>query len=344
MASTQTIPDSRSADPVGTAPEAVHPRFRLGALRFIGLRLGRMLLVFVAATLLVFSLASLVPGDPALTLAGEDADPATVERIREELGLNDSWIEQYLRWLGGVFTGDLGTSFVHQAPVAELVAVRFPATLSLAAAAMSIAVIGGVLAGMLAAAFRGRFVDRVATVLSTLGIVTPNFWVGIVLILVFSFAIPQFPAVGYTNFADDPIGWLAHITLPAVALALSVGAEVQRQTRSAVSDVLTQDYIRTARSQGLSRRRVLWTRGLKNGSLPVVTIIGYQTAALLGGSVVVEKVFNFPGLGRLAIDSVVAKDLPVLQGIVLVTTLIVLAVNFVTDVLYTVLNPKVRVS
>lgn len=320
------------------------PIITLGALRFIGLKFGRMMLVFIATTLLVFSLTSLVPGDPALTLAGDDADPATVALIRAELGLDRPWILQYLTWFGGLFTGDLGTSFVHRAPVGEMIIDRFPATMSIAISAIAIAVVFGVLVGMLAAAYRGRPADRVTTVLSTLGIVTPNFWVGMILILVFSFAIPLFPAVGYTPFEDDPLDWLAHITLPAIALALSVGAELQRQTRSSVSDVLTQDYIRTARSQGLSRSRVLWTRALKNGSLPVVTVIGYQMAGLLGGSVVVEKVFNIPGLGTLAINSVVAKDIPVLQGIVLVSTVIVLVVNFLTDVLYTVLNPKVRVS
>lgn len=331
---------------VATITERPKPqkRISLGAVRFVGLRFGRMLLVFVATTLLVFSLAALVPGDPALTLAGDDADPARIAMIRAELGLDRPWLEQYLSWFLGLFSGDLGTSFIYNAPVTELIAARFPATLSLALSAISLAVIGGVLLGMLAAATRGRAADRVTTVLSTLGIVTPNFWVGILLILVFSFAIPIFPAVGFVDLAEDPYGWFMHIVLPAVALALSVGAELQRQTRSSVSDVLTQDYIRTARSQGLARNRVLWTRALKNGALPLITVIGYQMAGLLGGSVVVEKVFNIQGLGTLAINSVVAKDLPVLQGIVLVTTLIVLLVNFLTDVLYTVLNPKVRVS
>ncbi|MGL3150183.1 ABC transporter permease [Microbacterium sp. A196] len=315
-----------------------------GALRFLGTKFGRMLLVFIATTLLVFSLTSLVPGDPALALAGDDADPATVALIRAELGLDRPWIVQYLSWFGGLFVGDLGTSFTLRAPVGALILDRLPATMSIALTAIAIAVIAGVLVGMLAAAYRGRMADRVTTVLSTLGIVTPNFWVGMILILLFAFAIPIFPAVGYTAFEDDPVDWFAHIILPAIALAMAVGAELQRQTRSSISDTLTQDYIRTARSQGLSRSRVLWTRALKNGSLPVVTVIGYQMAGLLGGSVVVEKVFNIPGLGTLAINSVVAKDIPVLQGIVLVTTVIVIVVNFLTDVLYTVLNPKVRVS
>ena len=323
---------------------AKHPAFSLGALRFIALRFGRMILVFVATTLLVFSLSSLVPGDPALTLAGEDADPATVALIREELGLDRPWLVQYLSWFGGLFVGDLGQSFAFRAPVGDLILDRFPATASIALSAIAIAILMGGLVGMWAAATRGRLADRITTVLSTLGIVTPNFWVGMILILLFSFALPIFPAVGYTPLGDGFGEWLAHITLPAIALAMSVGAELQRQTRSSVSDVLTQDYIRTARAQGLSRGRVLWTRALKNGSLPVVTVIGYQMAGLLGGSVVVEKVFNIPGLGTLAINSVVAKDLPVLQGIVLVSTVIVLFVNFLTDVLYTVLNPKVRVS
>ena len=319
-------------------------RFTFGAVRFVALRFGRMLLVFIATTFIVFSLASLVPGDAALTLAGDDADPARIAMIRAELGLDRPWLEQYFTWFIGLFTGNLGTSFMYDAPVAGLIIERFPATLSLALTAISIAVIGGVLLGMLAAATRGRATDRVTTVLSTLGIVTPNFWVGIMLILLFCFTIPIFPAIGFVSLTEDPYEWLMHIVLPATALALSVGAELQRQTRSSVSDVLTQDYIRTARSQGIARSKVLWTRALKNGSLPVVTVIGYQMAGLLGGSVVVEKVFNIQGLGTLAINSVVVKDLPVLQGIVLVTTVIVILINFLTDVIYTVLNPKVRVS
>ncbi|WP_439280724.1 ABC transporter permease [Microbacterium sp. A93] len=316
----------------------------MSAVRFIGLRFARMVLVFVATTMLVFSLSLLIPGDIAVTLAGDNADPATVALIRAELGLDRPWLVQYLSWFGQLLTGDLGTSFVYRTPVAELIATRFPATFSIAMFAVLIAVLSGVLLGMVAAAHRGGPLDRVTTVLSTLGIVAPSFWIGMILILLLAFAIPIFPAVGYTSFADDPVDWLGHITLPAVTLSLAVGAELQRYTRSSVSEVLSQDYIRTARSQGLSRRRVLWTRALKNAAQPIVTIIGLNIAGMLGGSVVVEKVFNIPGLGSLAINSIFSKDLPVLQGIVLVTTVIVIVVNFLTDILYTVLNPKVRVS
>lgn len=314
-----------------------------GLLRNVALRLLRALGLFVVVTITVFGLSALIPGDPAVTLAGEGATPELIASIREELGLSKPWLEQYLSWMAGVLQGDLGTSFFYNTPVSGLVMSRLPVTLSLALFAIVAAIVFGILAGMLAAARRGRVIDKITTVLSTVGIATPNFWVGMILLILFSLNWRVFPAVGYTPITTDPAAWFMHLVLPGIALAAAAGAELQRQTRSSVSEILSQDYIRTARAQGLSRRKVLWQRALKNGAPPLATVVGLQTAVLLGGSVVVEKVFSIPGLGTLAIESVTLKDLPILQGVVLLNACFVIIINFATDIIYTVLNPKVRV-
>lgn len=330
-------------EPARRRSPAVRGMHVAGLLRNLGYRLMRSLGLFLVVTITVFGLSALIPGDPAVTLAGEGATPESIAAIRDKLGLSKPWLEQYLSWMNGVLHGDLGTSFFYNTPVSGLVANRLPVTLSLALFAIVIAIVFGILAGMLAAARRGRLTDKLTTVLSTIGIATPNFWVGMILLILFSLNWRVFPAVGYTPITTNAVSWFMHLLLPGVALAAAAGAELQRQTRSSVSEILSQDYIRTARSQGLTRRKVLWQRALKNGAPPLATVIGLQTAVLLGGSVVVEKVFGIPGLGTLAIDSVTLKDLPVLQGVVLLNACFVIIINFATDILYTVLNPKVRV-
>jgi peptide/nickel transport system permease protein len=290
----------------------------------------------------VYALSNLLPGDPAVDLAGEHATPEVIAAIRQQLGYDKPWIVQYTTWLGKVFHWDFGASLFLNVPVTELVVDRIPPTLSLTFFAISVAIVFGLLAGLLAATHRGQMTDKVITALSTIGIATPNFWVGLILIIVLSFGLGLFPSTGYTAFTEDPMDWLKHIVLPGTALGLALGAELQRQTRSSISDVLSQDYIRTARAQGLSRREVLWKRALKNGSGPLLTVIGSQIAILIGGSIVVEKVFGIPGLGSLMIDAVFTKDLPVIQGVVLLNATFVIIINLLTDLAYKLLNPKVR--
>ncbi|MBT8159573.1 MULTISPECIES: ABC transporter permease [Arthrobacter] len=314
-----------------------------GLLRSVGTRILRSLLLFVAVTITVFGLSALIPGDPAVSLAGEGATPEAIAAIRTQLGLGKPWYEQYFSWTNGVLHGDLGTSFFYHTPVSDLVMSRLPVTLSLALFAIIAAVVFGILAGLLSATRRGRLADKITTVISTVGIATPNFWVGMILLILFSLNWHIFPAVGYTPITKNAGSWFMHLVLPAIALAAAAGAELQRQTRSSVSEILSQDYIRTARAQGLTRRKVLWQRALKNGAPPLATVVGFQTAVLLGGSVVVEKVFSLPGVGTLAIDSVTLKDLPILQAVVLLNACFVIIINFATDLIYTVLNPKVRI-
>ena len=328
--------------PPGKA-KAFKPSLALGGrTRFFTTSLLRAVLLFLAVSLSVFGLSKLLPGDPAVALAGESATPEVIEAIRKDLGYDQALVTQYLSWFTDVLRGDFGNSLYYNAPVTELVAGRLPVTISLTLVSILVAVIFGLLAGMLAAVRRGTVLDKATTVFSTAGIATPNFWVGLLLIIVFSFGLGWFPSTGYKPITEGFGEWLMHMILPALALGMALGAELQRQTRSSISDVLSADYIRTARAQGLTRREVLWGRALKNGSGPLVTVVGFQIAILLGGSVVVEKVFSLPGLGSLMIDAVLTKDLPVIQGVVLINAAFVICINLLTDVVYTLLNPKVR--
>jgi peptide/nickel transport system permease protein len=292
----------------------------------------------------VFALSNLLPGDPAVALAGENATDDVINAIRRQLGYDRPWIVQYLVWFGNVIKWDFGQSLFMGASVTSLIVDRVPPTLSLTIFAISVAIVIGILTGLLAATHRGRPTDKLITLLSTLGIATPNFWMGMLLIIVLSFQFNLLPATGYTAFFDSPREWLMHIILPGAALGMPLAAELQRQTRSSISDVLSQDYIRTARAQGLSRAEVLWKRALKNGSGPLLTVIGFQIAILMGGSVVVEKVFSIPGLGTLMIEAVMSKDLPVIQGVVLINATFVIVINLFTDLSYKLLNPKVRIQ
>lgn len=338
---TAAIPVSRPADERASASRR---RRAWSTTQVIALRVARTLGILLVVSMAVFALSLLLPGDPAVTLAGEGATPEEIERIRETLGLNRPWFEQYGTWLLNAVQGDLGQSLYLNTPVNELIAARLPVTLSLALVAIVIATVFGVLAGMLAAAKRGRWADKIITIFSTVGIAAPNFWIGMILLILFAFTWRIFPAIGYTPLSQDPGEWIRHLILPGIALAFAIGAELQRQTRSSMSEVLSQDFVRTARAQGMSRPAVLWQRVLKNGAPPVVTTIGFQIAVLLGGSVVIEKVFTLPGLGTLAIEAVLTKDLPALQGVVLINAIFVVLINLLTDLAYVALNPKVRAS
>lgn len=307
-------------------------------------RIARTVPVFFLVTVCVFGLTSLLPGDPAAALAGDNPTPQQIEEVRALLGLDRPLWEQYFVWLGNLFQGDLGVSLYNRQPVAEAILGRLPVTLSLALVAMIFTVVFGLLGGILAAARRGGPADKITTILSTIGIATPNFWIGLLLIILFSFTLGWLPAVGYVPLAQGFWPWLSHILLPGIALGAAGAAELLRQTRSSMIDTLGQDYIRTARAQGLGAPAVFWRRALRNASLPLVTVVAFQLAILLGGVVIIEKIFSLPGLGSLVIDSVFQKDLPVIQGVVLVNALIVLVLNLVTDFVYTLLNPKVRTA
>ncbi|MCE3550210.1 ABC transporter permease [Pseudonocardia sp. RS11V-5] len=311
-------------------------------LRYTVRRVLMMVPLLVLVSLGVFALVLMIPGDPAITIAGENATEAQIDATRERLGLNDPVLVQYAAWAGHALTGDLGSSLFSNESVTGAIAGRFPVTLALTLAAMLIALLIAVPAGVVAALRRGRWQDRGATLFASVGISLPNFWVGILLIMAFALAFPIFPAVGYTPISEGVGAWARGLVLPGITLGTAVAAEITRQLRGSLTDTLQQDFIRTARANGLSARAVVLRHGLKNAAVPVVTVIGFQVGFLLGGSVIVERVFGLPGLGDLAIRAVLQRDIPMIQGIVVVAALIVMLVNLAVDLSYGWLNPKVR--
>lgn len=311
-------------------------------LRLIVRRLVALVPLMFVVTLIVWALLLLIPGDPARSLVGDTATPEQVEAVREELGLNDPAYVRYGRWLGGVVQGDLGTSLFTSYEVRDAISDRLPVTISLVGTSFVLSAAIGIPAGVLAAVKRGRFLDRFLTIGTSVGVAVPNFWLGLVLITFFSLKLGWFPAGGYVPFTDDPLGWAHRIALPAITLALAAAAEIGRQTRAGMVDVLERDFIRTHRAKGIPQRTIVLKYGLRSALMPVVTVAGLQVARLFGLSTIVEQIFNMPGVGQLAIDAVFKRDVPVIQGVVLMVTLVVVLANLVVDISYGYLNPKVR--
>ncbi len=311
-------------------------------LRFILQRLLALIPLLLVVSLVVFSLVLLIPGDPAYMLAGEDASPETVARIREELGLNQPVLVRYGHWLWGLLQGDLGTSLFSEQPVADVILQRLPVTLSLALTAILIALAVSIPAGIIAGIKPGKLADRVVTVGSSIGLAIPNFWFGLMLALVLAIRNPWFPATGYVPLSESLFGWWSHIALPAFTLGLAAAAILTRQLRGAMVDVMQQDFIRTARAKGLLGWKVVVKHGFKNAAIPLVTILGVQANALLGGTIIVEQVFGMTGIGQLAVASVFTRDLPMIQGVVIVSVFVAVLVNLLVDISYGYFNPKVR--
>lgn len=312
--------------------------------RMVIRRVGGGLLVLWLVSLLTFLMVRLIPGDPAEVAAGENATVEDVNRIREQLGLNRPVVEQYLSWVGGVLRGDLGSSLFTARPVTTTIIDAAPPTLALAVAAVILAVLIGVGAGVIAGLRQGSWVDRVVSTLATLGIAMPSFWVAMLLVSVFSLTLKWLPATTYVPMSSGFGPWLSHILIPAIALGLATAAELARHTRGCVADVLTRPYIRTARSRGASTVRLVRRHVLRNAAIPVVTVLGLQSSRLLGGTIVIEAVVGITGLGSLAVDSVLHRDYPVIQGYVLFCAVVVVVINLVVDLAYGWINPKVRAS
>lgn len=300
--------------------------------------------ILVMASFLVFGLILLVPGDPAITLAGDNATVEQIEAIRERLGLNDPVWVQYGRWASAAVQGDLGESLFSGRSVTKSISERLPVTMSLAAVSVLIALMIAIPAGIISAINRGKWIDSAATVGASLGLAMPSFWLGAIFALVFALRLGWLPATGYVPFGENPAEWLRHLILPGLTLGTAAAAETTRQLRSSLSDVLQQDYVRTARASGLRGRVIVSKHAMKNAAMPVVTVLGFQIAFLLGGSVIVEQLFALPGLGGLAIRAVLDRDLPVIQGVVIFTTVLVVTINLIVDMLYGWLNPKVRTA
>ncbi|WP_035778147.1 ABC transporter permease, partial [Arthrobacter sp. 35/47] len=263
---------------------------------------------------------------------------------REQLGLNESIIVQYVKFMGNMIRGDFGQSTRTGAQVTDLVAATLPVTLWLSAYAIVVAVIVGVLLGVIAERFRGRWPEWMANGLALIGLSVPNFWLGILAILYLSVALGLFPASGYVPITSDPLQGLYHLTLPAIILGTSLAAVIMRQTRASMIETMKTDFVRTARAKGLSRPRVLFRYGLRNSLIVVVTIIGLQLGGLISGAVVTERIFALPGFGKLTLDAVFTRDYPVIQAVVLLITVGYILINLAVDILYSVINPRIRVG
>jgi peptide/nickel transport system permease protein len=290
----------------------------------------------------VFLLLHLAPGDPAAVVAGSYAMPKDVERIREKLGLNEPIHIQFTKWISHVAQGDLGDSIFSEMPVTTLIAQRMEPTLSLAAASILVAIVLAVPMGIVAAWRAGTWIDYLVMIFAVLGFSIPVFVIGYVLMYGFSIKVHLFPVQGFVSIRQGVLPFLRSITLPSLALGLIYAALIARITRASLLEILGEDYIRTAHAKGLEPHAVLLRHALKNASIPIVTIIGVGIAMLIGGVVVTESVFNIPGLGRLVVDSVLARDYPVIQGIILMFSGIYLLINLMVDISYTFLDPRIR--
>ena len=308
-------------------------------------RLAWSLPLLVLVSLIVFMLIHLSPSDAAVVIAGsEGISQEELARIRERLGLNDPLHVQYLNGMSSVLGGDLGTSLLSSRSVADEVLSRLPVTFSLTLGSVIVALLIALPAGTIAAIRADTTVDRLVTLGATLGVATPNFFLGLLLVLFVALGTGLFPTSGYAPLGDGIGSWALHLVLPPIALGAAVSAEVARHLRASLRDVLDQDYIRTARSKGLPAWKVVGKHGLKNAAIPVVTVLGLQVTNLLSGTVVVEAVFGLPGLGNLLIRSVFSRDFPMIQGVMLITVVIVVVINLIVDISYGYFNPKVRSS
>jgi peptide/nickel transport system permease protein len=292
----------------------------------------------------VFSLIHLIPGDPVQVMVGESQDPEVVAAIRHDLGLDRPLYIQYATWLGNALRGDFGMSIRTHQPVTEVVAERARPTLQLTALALLIALCVALPVGILAATRRNSGIDVSATTFALLGVSMPNFLIALLLIFVFAIKLQWLPTSGYVSIFQDPVRGLKLLVLPAVTIGMAMAAVITRMTRSSLLEALDQDYVRTARSKGLVERRVVVGHALRNAMIPVITVVGLQIGNLIAGAVITEYVFAIPGVGRLIVDSIFARDYPVLQGVVLFTAIGFILANLLADLMYAALDPRIRLG
>jgi peptide/nickel transport system permease protein len=311
-------------------------------LAFLIRRLVSTVLVMALVGVFIFLLLHLSPGDPAAIIAGDNATDDQIKGIRKQLGLDDPLIVQFWRWASRVLAGDLGISIFSNTPVATLIGQRIWPTLSLALTTMALAAALAVSAGVLAAWKAGTWIDRVVMILSVVSFSVPVFVVGYLLIYVFAITLRWLPVQGYTPIAEGLWPWLRHLILPSIALGLAYVALIARITRTAMLDVLAEDYMRTARAKGVATRPMLLKHALKNAGVPIVTVIGIGVALLIGGVVITETVFNIPGMGRLVVDAIAKRDYPIIQGVILVFSGVYVLVNLAVDLSYSLLDPRIR--
>src|SRR5271154_2646873 len=314
-------------------------------LTFVARRLLITVLLLFLITVGVYSLILIIPGNPAIALAGgSKATPAEIAKITSQLHLNEGFFAQYWNWLRAALRGDLGNSLFNNETVASGIAARFPVTLSVAVGGMVVAILIGLPAGILSGLHQGTARDRAVTVGSSIAVAMPDFWLAMILVIVFAVKLEWLPALGYTPFTQSPAEWFQDLLLPWLALGIGGSAVIARQVRGALIDTLDQDYMRTAVAKGLSPRMVVGKHALKNALSPAVTVIGIQFGYLLGGTLIIEQIFSLPGLGTYIIQAINEKDIPEIQGVVLVVAVSFVLINLVVDVIYAYLNPKVRLA
>jgi peptide/nickel transport system permease protein len=311
-------------------------------LALIGRRLVQLLPTLFLVSVLIFLLQQLLPGDPATVMAGEENDPETIAQIRRQYRLDQPIPIQYLYWIRGVFTGDLGESMRLKAPVLDLIVQKLPVTLQLASMAMVIALVIGVGAGVISAVKKDTVWDYAVNVLALWGISTPNFWLGIMMIYLFAVTLGWLPASGYVSPFEDLGQSLATTIMPAFVLGNSIAGVIMRHTRSAMLQALQSDYVRTARAKGLSERVVVWKHAMRNALTPVITLGALEFGTLLSGAVLTEQIFTIPGFGKLIVDAVFNRDYAVVQGVVLVTATTYIVLNLLADLGYILVNPRLR--
>jgi len=314
----------------------------MGMKRYLAKRLVHSVFVVFFVATVVFAAVRAIPGDPARLMLGGDADPSALQALRTELGLDQPVYVQYVRWLRRIAVGDFGESIRTQEPVLESIVQVAEPTLSIAALAMLLALVIAIPAGIISAVKRYQVEDYLATMVSFFGISMPAFWIGIVLILLVGTNFEWIPTFGYTPLSEGVVPWLQSIVLPSIAVGLPYAGILMRMMRSSMLEVLNEDYMRTAEAKGLSRNLVLFKHGLQNALIPVITVAGIFLAVVLGGVVAVEIVFGIRGLGRLLIGSINRRDFPVIQGTVIVVAFVFVFTNLVVDILYTMINPKIK--
>ena len=313
-------------------------------VRFLARRLAYSLVVLIGVLIVVFALVQLVPGDPVRIALGTRYTPEAYDALRAASGLDRPLLQQFVSYVGSAFTGNLGVSFRNGDPVVQILLDRLPATVSLAAFGIVVALLIALPAGIWSALREGRASDAIVRVTSQFGVSIPDFWMGILLIALFASTLHWLPTSGYRPLTTDPGGWLSHLVLPGLTVGLVAAAILTRYVRSAVLEVAAMGYVRTARSKGLPPRVVTFRHTVRNALVPILTITGIQLATILGGVIVVEVVFAWPGLGRLVYNSVAARDYPVIQGAVLLMAVLFLVINLLVDLLYAVVDPRIRLA
>ena len=310
--------------------------------RFIVRRVAALAATLLFVSVLVFVVVRILPGDPALIILGTEASPEAAARLREAMGLDRPVPVQYLEWIGRALAGDLGRSIQYDVPVGALILSRLPVTLPLTCMAGGLMILAAIPLGVFAATKQRRWGDYLAMTLSQVGVAVPGFWAGLLLVLLFSVRLGWFQSGGFDGWSQGALPALKSLLLPAVALGLFQFAVLARTTRSAVLEVLREEYVKTARAKGVAGRAVLFRHTLRNAMIPVLTVAGVQLGQLMAGSIILESVFYLPGLGRLALGAITARDLPVVQGVVLFVASVIVTINVAVDILYGLLDPRIR--